>query len=341
MAIRVAINGFGRIGRSLFRILLSNPDAEIVAVNDLCEERILAHLLRYDSFHGRFDCKIEHGQGWLSAGGQKLTMIRQPRPEGLPWKELGVDLVVEATGAFTTGGDARKHLLAGAQSVLISAPSDDADVTIVLGVNQKDYNAATHKVVSAASCTTNCLTPVVYVLDKEFGVQKGLVTTVHSYTNDQNLLDHPHADLRRARSAAVSIIPTTTGAARAVEKVLPKLKGRLDGVSVRVPTADISLADITLLLGRKVTAKEVNSALLLAAHGELNGILGFSDEPLVSVDYRGCPFSAVVDSLQTRVVDGDMIKVSAWYDNEWGYANRLSEVVGLMAGRQFIAGDYP
>ncbi|TAL17511.1 type I glyceraldehyde-3-phosphate dehydrogenase [bacterium] len=330
MSIRVAINGFGRIGRTLFRLLLENPEVEVVAINDLHEERILAHLFRFDSVHGPWSGKVEYGPGWMKVNQHKVPMIRQPHPEGLPWAKHSVDLVIESTGVFAHRKDARGHLLAGAKKVLITAYCDDADVTVVLGVNQELYDPGKHAIISAASCTTNCLAPVVKVLNETFGVEKGLVTTVHSYTNDQKLLDSAHQDLRRARAAALSIIPTTTGAARAVEKVLPELAGKLDGVSVRVPTADISLADITLLMKREVSAKEVNEALHAAAHTRLSGILGYSEDPLVSMDYRGCPFSAVVDALQTRVVDGNLIKVSAWYDNETGYANRLSELTGLI-----------
>jgi glyceraldehyde 3-phosphate dehydrogenase len=327
--IRVAVNGFGRIGRSAFRVLEGNPAVEVVAVNDLHDVDVLAHLLRYDSVHGRFKTPVDVRPGAMLVGGREVRVLRADAPADLPWADLAVDVVLECTGRFTEKGS-RAHLDAGARRVIVSAPSDEADLTVVLGVNHELFDPKRHHVVSNASCTTNCLAPVAKVIHKTFGIAKGLVTTVHSYTNDQKLVDHPHRDLRRARSAAVSIIPTTTGAARAVGLVLPELKGRLDGVSVRVPTPDVSLADVTLLLERNASPDEVNEALRAAAQGPMRGILGFSDEPLVSADYVCCPFSCVVDGLQTRVVDGDLVKVSAWYDNEWGYSNRLSELIVWM-----------
>lgn len=329
---RVAINGFGRIGRALLRVLLARRGALPVALNDLGSPEAMAHLFRYDSIHGKLPFAVETRDSFLLVDGAELRLCGEKNPAALPWRELGVDTVFECTGKFT-GDQVRDHLRAGARRVVVSAPSESADLTVVYGVNHELYDPARHHVVSNGSCTTNCLAPIAKVLHERFSIRKGLVTTVHSYTNDQKLLDGPHRDLRRGRSAAVSIIPTTTGAAGAVGLVLPELAGKLDGVSVRVPTADVSLADITLSLERSVSAEEVNSALMEASLGDLGGVLGYSDEPLVSADYRGSAYSAVVDGLQTRVVDADLVKITAWYDNEWGYANRLADLLSFMAQR--------
>jgi glyceraldehyde 3-phosphate dehydrogenase len=336
MSLRVAINGFGRIGRSVFRVLLGRGGAEVVAVNDLGEAPLLAHLLRHDSIYGTLDAEVSAAEGVLHVGSRRIEVCRDPDPARLPWKKLAVDLVVDATGAHTCNGEARKHLAAGAGRVIVSAPCRDADITLVLGVNETRYEPARHLVVSNASCTTNCLAPVLKVVHGRFGVLRGLVTTIHPYGNDQTLLDHPQRDLRRARAAALSLVPTHTDSPRGLGEVLPDLAGKLDGVSVRVPTASVCLADLTLLLERPAPAAELNGVLREAAAGELRGILGYTEEPLVSADYVRCPLSAVVDGLQTREVGGDLVKLSAWYDNEWGYANRLAELIDYVmrpAGR--------
>lgn len=323
---RVAINGFGRIGRALLRVLLTRAEVVPVAVNELAASDSMAYLLRYDSFHGKLPIQVDLDGDVLAVGDHRLKIFHEEDPQRLPWCDLGVDVVFECTGKFT-GAGVRGHLAAGAKRVIVSAPSEAADLTVVVGVNHGKFDPAIHRVVSNGSCTTNCLAPIAMVLHRNFTIRKGLVTTIHSYTNDQKLLDSAHSDFRRGRSAAVSIVPTTTGAAGAVGLVLPELAGKLDGVSVRVPTPDVSLADITLLLGRDTTASEVNSVLREAAMGELSGVLGYSEEPLVSADYRGSPCSAVVDGPQTKLVEGDMVKITSWYDNEWGYANRLADLL--------------
>ncbi len=336
--IRIAINGFGRIGRSAFRVLLAQPSVEVVAINDLHDQKLLGHLLSYDSVHGRLDLPVAVANGRIRVGDKVARVFCEAEPANLPWADMGIDVVLECTGRFADSGS-RAHLGAGASRVVVSAPSADADVTIVMGVNHTDYRPGEHLIISNASCTTNCLAPVIKVLHDNFVVEKGLVTTVHSYTNDQMLTDQPHEDLRRARSASMSIIPTTTGAARAVGLVLPELEGKLDGVSVRVPTPNVSFADITVKLAGRVTFEVVNETLKKAANGELEGILGYTETPLVSVDYIGCEDSATVDGPQTRVVDGDLVKVSAWYDNEWGYAHRLCDLLKLIAA-QNVASRY-
>ncbi|MDX9873046.1 MAG: type I glyceraldehyde-3-phosphate dehydrogenase [Clostridia bacterium] len=331
---KVGINGFGRIGRNVFRAAMKkNTNLDFVAVNDLTDAKTLAHLLKYDSVHGIFDGTVEAKGNSLIVNGKEIQVIAERDPAKLPWKELGVDIAVESTGFFTDADRAAAHLAAGAKKVIISAPAKGEDITIVMGVNHDKYDAANHHIISNASCTTNCLAPVVKVLHDKYTVQRGLMTTVHSYTNDQKILDLPHSDLRRARAAAVSIIPTTTGAAKAVTLVLPELKGKLNGFAMRVPTPNVSVVDFVADLGKNVTAEEVNAALKEAAAGSLKGILDYSDLPLVSHDYNGNPYSSIVDALSTMVLDGTMVKVVAWYDNEWGYSNRVVDLAGYIAER--------
>jgi len=327
MAIRVGINGFGRIGRNLFRAGADDPDIEFVAVNDITDPETLAHLLKYDSVHGRFEGTVEAKEGAIVVNGKTIKVLAERDPEKLPWGQLGVQVVVESTGRFTKRADAEKHLKAGAKKVIISAPAKDEDITIVLGVNDDKYDPAKHNIISNASCTTNCLAPVAKVIHQKFGIRRGLMTTTHSYTNDQRILDLPHEDLRRARSAAVSMIPTTTGAAKAVALVLPELKGKLDGMAMRVPTQDVSVVDLVAEVDKDVTAEEVNAAFREAAGGALKGILEVTDEPLVSVDFIGTAASSIVDSLSTKVLDKRMVKVLAWYDNEWGFSCRMVEMI--------------
>jgi glyceraldehyde 3-phosphate dehydrogenase len=329
---RVAINGFGRIGRNILRAAKKyNADLDFVAVNDLTDNRTLAHLLRYDSVHGPYDGKVELTADGLSVDGDEIRVTSEKDPASLPWKDLGVDIVFEGTGRFTDRDAAAKHLDAGAKKVIITAPAKNEDITIVMGVNDDRYDAASHHVISNASCTTNCLAPVVKVLLDRFGFRRGLVTTVHAYTNDQNILDLPHKDLRRARAAAMSIIPTTTGAAKATALVLPQVKGRIDGMAMRVPTPDVSIVDLTAELEQSVTLDGVKDAFREAAAGELKGILGVSDEPLVSIDYVGNPHSSVIDLLSTFVIEERMVKVMAWYDNEWGYSVRCVDLAVRVA----------
>lgn len=331
MPVRIAINGFGRIGRNAFRVAFRRRGVFVAAVNDLTDPRTLAHLLQYDSVMGRFDRRVVPRESAIEVEGEEIRVYRHRDPGTLPWRDLGIDVVLECTGEHTHRDQARRHLEAGARRVIVSAPAVDPDATLVLGVNAHCFDPARHFIVSNASCTTNCLAPVVKVLHERFGVSRGLMTTVHSYTNDQRLLDLPHGDLRRARAAAVSMIPTTTGAARAVGLVLPELAGRLDGVSVRVPTPDVSIADFTATLETPVLGAEaVNGALREAAEGPLRGILGYTEEPLVSADYVGCALSGVVDGPQTLVVGQTLVKVLAWYDNEWGYSNRLLELAEMV-----------
>jgi len=331
MAIRVAINGFGRIGRNFFRASYDQEDLEFVAVNDITDAKTLAHLLKYDSVHGRFKGQVEAKEHSLVVNGKEIKVLAVRNPAELPWKDLGVDIVVESTGLFTKREDAAKHLTAGAKRVIISAPAKNPDITIVLGVNEKVYNPEKHWVISNASCTTNCLAPVAKVLLDNFGIEKGFMTTTHAYTNDQQILDLPHKDLRRARAAALSMIPTTTGAAIAVSEVLPQLKGKMDGIAIRVPTPNVSLVDLVAVVGRSVTAQEVNEALQKAAETDMKGILAFSREPLVSVDYNGDPHSSTVDGPSTHVIGENMVKVLAWYDNEWGYSCRIRDLVLYIA----------
>ncbi len=330
MTVRVGINGFGRIGRNFYRAALeSGADVEVVGVNDLMSPATNAHLLKYDSSYGKFKGEIEAGEDALIVDGKRVSVLSEKDPAALPWGDLGVDVVIESTGIFTKREGAAKHLTAGAKKVVISAPSGDPDFDIMLGVNEEQYDAARHDVLSNASCTTNSLAAVMKVLDETFGVEQSMMTTIHSYTNDQRILDLVHSDLRRARAAAVNIIPTTTGAAKAVGRVLPQFKGKFDGVAVRVPTPTGSLSDITAILSREVTAEEVNAALKEAAEGPLKGIVEYSDEELVSSDIVGNPHSAVIDSLMTKAM-GKMVKIFSWYDNEWGYSSRLADVVELV-----------
>lgn len=327
MATKVGINGFGRIGRNVFRAALNNDSVEVVAVNDLTDAKMLAHLLKYDSVHGTFDATVEATDRSIIVNGKEIQVTAERDPAQLPWKDLGVDVVVESTGRFTAHADASKHLQAGAKKVVISAPSKDADFDVVLGVNEEKYDAATHHVISNASCTTNCLAPFAKVLHETFGLRRGMMTTVHSYTNDQQILDLPHKDYRRARAAAENIIPTTTGAAKAVALVLPELKGKLNGFAMRVPTSNVSVVDLVAELEKEVTVEEVNGALKAAAEGPLKGIMDYSEEPLVSSDYNGNPHSSTIDALSTMVIEGNMVKVVSWYDNEWGYSNRVVDLI--------------
>lgn len=331
MAVKVGINGFGRIGRNVFRAALKNPNVEVVAVNDLTDANMLAHLLQYDSVHGTLEEKVTVDGDSLVVGGHKVKVLAERDPAQLGWGDLGVDIVVESTGRFTKRADAAKHLEAGAKKVIISAPATDEDITIVMGVNEDKYDAANHNVISNASCTTNCLAPFAKVLNEKFGIKRGMMTTVHSYTNDQQILDLPHKDYRRARAAAENIIPTTTGAAKAVALVLPELKGKLNGMAMRVPTSNVSVVDLVAELDKNVTAEEVNAALKEAAEGELKGILAYTDLPLVSKDYNGVPVSSTVDGLSTMVLDNNMVKVLSWYDNETGYSNRVVDLADYIA----------
>ena len=328
---RVGINGLGRIGRCVLRIAVSDTDLEFVAANDLTDAATLAHLLKYDSVHGRFDGPIEVRGDRLLVAGRELRVLSERDPAKLPWKELGCEIVIESTGLFTKRPDAAKHLDAGARKVIITAPATDPDVTLAIGVNDDAYDPARHHVISNASCTTNCLAPVAKVLLQEFGLRRGWMTTTHAYTTDQRILDLPHKDLRRARAAAVSIIPTSTGAARAVGLVLPELAGKLDGIAIRVPTSDVSIVDLVAEVDRTVESDQVNEAFRKAAEGPLKGILRVSDEPLVSIDFRGDSHSSIVDAENTRVLEGTLVKVLSWYDNEWGYAYRVADLTRRIA----------
>ena len=332
MAVRVGINGFGRIGRNVLRAatMAKETSLEFVAVNDITDTKTLAHLLKYDSVHGRFPGTVEAKGDALVVNGREIKVSAIKEPERLPWKDLGVELVLESTGRFTDRDAAAKHLAAGAKKVVISAPAKGEDITIVMGVNHTKYDAAKHHVISNASCTTNCLVPVVKVVMDNWGFKHGFMTTVHSYTNDQQILDLPHKDLRRARAAALSIIPTTTGAAKATGLVLPEVKGKIDGVSLRVPTPDVSIVDLTAEVEKRTTIEDVNAAFKKAAQGTLKGILEVSDEPLVSVDYVGSLYSSVVDALSTNVIDGTLVHVSSWYDNEMGYSARCVDLLAYI-----------
>ena len=327
MAIKVGINGFGRIGRNILRAALAHHDVDIVAVNDITDTNTLAHLLKYDSVLGNLTVPVSASGDTIKVGSDQFKVFAQKDPALLPWKDVGVDIVFESTGRFTKRDDAAKHLAAGAKKVIITAPAEKPDVTVVLGVNDGDYDASKHHIISNASCTTNCLAPLAKVLHESFGIKKAWMTTVHAYTNDQNLLDLPHKDLRRARAAALSIIPTTTGAAKAVGEVMPALKGKLDGISMRVPTPNVSVVDLVALFDKKVTADEVNATLKSASEGALEGIMQFVTDPLVSIDFRGNPHSSIIDAAYTKVMDGDFVKVMAWYDNEWGYSNRCVDLL--------------
>jgi glyceraldehyde 3-phosphate dehydrogenase len=333
MAVKIGINGFGRIGRNVFRAALKNPNIEVVAVNDLTDANTLAHLLKYDSVHGKLDAEVSVNGNNIVVNGKEIVVKAERDPAQLAWNELGVDIVVESTGRFTNREDAAKHLEAGAKKVIISAPAKNEDITIVMGVNQDKYDPANHHIISNASCTTNCLAPFAKVLHEKFGIVRGMMTTVHSYTNDQQILDLPHKDLRRARAAAESIIPTTTGAAKAVALVLPELKGKLNGMAMRVPTPNVSVVDLVAELEKEVTVEEVNAALKEAAEGELKGILAYSEEPLVSRDYNGSTASSTIDALSTMVLEGKMVKVVSWYDNETGYSHRVVDLAEYIASK--------
>ncbi len=327
MAIKVGINGFGRIGRNIFRAALGDSEIDIVAANDITDAATLAHLLKYDSVLGNLEQDVSADGDTITAGGESFKVLKERDPANLPWKDLGVDIVIESTGLFTKREDASKHLAGGAKKVIISAPATNEDFTVVMGVNHDKYDPSQHHIISNASCTTNCLAPLVKVLNDSFGLAKGIMTTIHSYTNDQKLLDLPHKDLRRSRAAALSMIPTSTGAAVAVTTVLPELKGRLDGISVRVPTPNVSLTDLTAVLEKDVTAADVNDALKSAANGKLKGILAYSEAPLVSADFRGNPNSSIVDAPFTKVVSNNAVKVLAWYDNEWAFSCRVKDLI--------------
>ena len=330
MAVKVGINGFGRIGRNIMRAAMGDKSIDIVAVNDLTNAATLAHLLKYDSILGNLRADISAKGDRITVDKDEFQVLSVKDPAQLPWKSLGVDVVFESTGLFTNRDDAAKHLTAGAKKVVITAPAKKPDISVVLGVNSDAYDPAKHQIISNASCTTNCLAPLAKVLHDKFTIRKGWMTTVHSYTNDQQLLDLPHKDLRRARAAALSIIPTTTGAAVAVGEVLPELKGRLDGISMRVPTPNVSVVDLAALLDKKTSKEEVNNAFLEASKGSLKGIMQYVDEPLVSIDFRGNPYSSIIDSQYTSVMDGDFVKVLAWYDNEWGYSSRCVDLLRFM-----------
>ena len=333
MAIRVGINGFGRIGRNVFRACLGESKLEFVAVNDITNSATLAHLLKHDSIHGILKDDVKAEGDALVVGGKSVKVLAERDPSKLPWKSLGVDLVLECSGIFTERDKAAAHLTAGAKKVIVSAPSKGADLTVCYGVNHTAFDAAKHHVLSNASCTTNCLAPVAKVLHETFGIKRGLMTTVHAYTNDQRILDLPHEDLRRARAAALSMIPTSTGAAKAIGLVIPALDGKLDGMAVRVPTPNVSLVDLTAELEKPATEKDMNAAIKAAAEGPLKGILQYCTEPLVSIDFRGNPYSSILDSEYTKVMDGDFVKILSWYDNEWGYSNRCVDLLVYMAKR--------
>jgi len=334
VTVRVGINGFGRIGRNFFRaVQASGADIEIVAANDLGDLKTMAHLLKYDSILGRFPAEVSVTDGGIKVGDKTLQILAEKDPAQLPWKDLGVDVVFESTGLFTNRDAAAKHLAAGAKKVVITAPAKGPDFSVVLGVNDELYDPAKHHIISNASCTTNCLAPLAKVLHQTFGIKKGWMTTIHSYTNDQQLLDLPHKDLRRARAAALSMIPTTTGAAVAVGEVLPELKGKLDGISMRVPTPNVSCVDLAAVMNRTITAQEVNAALQAAADGPLKGILACSNEELVSIDFKGNPHSSIIDMPYTKVMEGDFLKILSWYDNEWGYSNRCVDLLRKLVAK--------
>jgi len=333
MPVKVGINGFGRIGRNIFRAALGDPAIEIVAVNDITDSKTLAYLLKYDSILGNLPNKVTHTDDTIAVDGKSFKVFRVKDPAALDWASVGADIVVESTGLFTTGAEAREHIRGPVKKVIISAPATDPDFTIVLGVNDKAYDPSKHHVVSNASCTTNCLAPVAKVIQDNFGIVVGTMTTIHSYTNDQKLLDLPHKDLRRARAAAVSMIPTSTGAAKALHLVIPELKGKLDGYAMRVPTPNVSVVDLTVITEKPVTVEAVNAALKKAAEGPMKGILAYSEEELVSVDFKGNPNSSIVDAGYTRVVGNNCVKVLAWYDNEWGYSSRCRDLIKFFAAK--------
>ncbi len=331
MAVKVGINGFGRIGRNFFRAAYKDPSLQIVAVNDITDAKTLAHLLKYDSVHGRFEASVEVKENAIVVNGKEIQVLACKDAADLPWGKLGVEIVIESTGRYTDRDGAGKHLAAGAKRVIISAPAKGEDATFVMGVNEKTFDPAKHFILSNASCTTNCLAPVAKVLLDTFGIERGLMTTIHSYTNDQKILDLPHKDLRRARAAGVSMIPTTTGAAKAVSLVIPELKGKLDGMAIRVPTPNVSVVDLTAELTRSATADEINAAMKKASEGPMKGILQYVDEPLVSIDFNHDPASSSFDALSTKVIGGKMAKVLSWYDNEWGYSCRLVDLAKFVS----------
>jgi len=333
MPVKVGINGFGRIGRNIFRAALGDPAIEIVAVNDITDSKTLAHLLKYDSILGNLTNKVTYTDDSISVDGKSFKVFRTKDPAELNWASVGAAIVVESTGLFTKGSDAAKHIRGPVKKVIISAPATDPDATFVLGVNDKTYDPAKHNVISNASCTTNCLAPVAKVIHETFGINVGTMTTIHSYTNDQKLLDLPHKDLRRARSATLSMIPTSTGAAKALHLVIPELKGKLDGFSMRVPTPNVSVVDLTVMVDKPATVESVNAAMKRAAEGPLKGILEYTEEELVSIDFRGNPHSAIVDAGYTRVVGGNCVKVLAWYDNEWAYSCRCRDLIKILAAK--------
>ncbi|MBO8156844.1 MAG: type I glyceraldehyde-3-phosphate dehydrogenase [Bacillaceae bacterium] len=335
MTVKLGINGFGRIGRNVFRAALKNDEVEVVAINDLTDADMLAHLLKYDSVHGELDEEVTANGASLVVGNKEYKVLSERDPADLPWGDLGVDIVIESTGRFTHRDDAKKHLDAGAKKVIISAPGKEEDLTVVMGVNEEKYDPENHHIISNASCTTNALAPLAKVLHEKFGLKRGMMTTVHSYTNDQQILDLPHKDYRRARAAAESIIPTTTGAAKAVGKVLPELNGKLNGMAMRVPTPNVSIVDLVAELDKNVTEEEVNAALKEAAEGSLNGILAYSEKPLVSRDYNGSTYSSIVDALSTLILEDNMVKVLTWYDNETGYSNRCVDLAQYIAKKGF------
>ncbi|ABS32396.1 type I glyceraldehyde-3-phosphate dehydrogenase [Clostridium botulinum] len=333
--VKVAINGFGRIGRNVFKALVKNykDQLQVVAINDLTSPATLAHLLKYDSLYGKFDGTVEAKETSIVVNGNEIKIFAERDPKNIDWNSTGAEIVIESTGLFTDGEKANAHLGGTVKKVLISAPAKNEDKTIVMGVNHEEYDPANHNIISNASCTTNCLAPFAKVLDENFGIESGLMTTIHAYTGDQRVLDAPHKDLRRARAAAESMIPTTTGAAKAVALVLPQLKGKLNGMAVRVPTPTVSLTDLVFTVKKDVTVEEINAALKKAAEGELKGILGYSEEPLVSIDYRGDERSSIVDALSTSVIDNRLVKVVSWYDNEYGYSHRLADLTKFVADR--------
>ncbi len=331
MAVKVGINGFGRIGRNIFRAAMDDKALDFVAVNDITDAETLAHLLKYDSILGILDADVKALENAISVNGKTVKVLAKKDPAELPWKDLGVDVVIESTGLFTNKEQAVKHITSGgAKKVIISAPAKGHDLTVVLGVNEEAYDPAKHHVISNASCTTNCLAPVAKVIRDTFGIKRGLMTTIHSYTNDQKILDLPHKDLRRARAAGQSMIPTSTGAAKAIGEVIPELKGKLDGIAVRVPTPNVSLVDVVFEVDKKTTIEEVNNAIKAAANGKMKGVLAYTDEPLVSIDFRLNPNSSIVDLESTNVIDGNMVKLFSWYDNEWGFSKRVIDLIHLM-----------
>lgn len=336
MKTKVGINGFGRIGRNAFKVAMSKDvNFEIVAINDITSPATLAHLLKYDSCFGKFDGTVEAKEDAIVVNGKEIKILALRDPAELPWKEMGVEVVLESTGLFTKRADAEKHIKAGAKKVIISAPATDEDITVVMGVNEEAYDPSKHNILSNASCTTNCLAPFAKVIDQVFGIERGLMTTIHSYTNDQKILDLPHSDLRRARAAAISMIPTTTGAAKAVSLVLPQLKGKLNGMAIRIPTPAVSVVDIVFEVKKETTKEEVNLALKHAAENELKGIMGYCEEPLVSIDFKMDERSSIIDALSTMVVEGTMVKIISWYDNEWGYSSRTIDLIDYVVGKGF------